>query len=343
MTGTDVEAPPSPVRAFGVLVLHAFQRHWRVRQMGWVALGLLTIAVVAVALNTLRPAGWGLAEQRAPRTRMTYRDAAEQSLPPNRYHYYDPTDDYYKGPPRPAPPTDVPNPLDPTREALHSLLLSIPHVALQDEKFLRDWAMMNFSAWVVLGLYLGFILPLFTLSYASGALGAERESRTLVWLMTRPVPRSAVYLAQFLGTLPWCLAFAGGGFVALCLAGGSYGREALALYWPAAVAGTVAFAALFHLIGALFRRPVVVGLVYIFFFEALVGALPGSLKLLSLTFYARCLMYNGAVAAGYPADLLGVTEPVSSVTAWAVLAAAPVGLTLFGMWRFSRSEYRDDV
>src|SRR5437773_77646 len=83
----------------------------------------------------------------------------------------------------------------------------------------RDWAMMNYSRWVVLVLYLGFILPLFTLSYASGAFGTDRESRTLVWLMTRPIPRSAIYLGKFVGTLPWCLAFSGGGFVALCLAG----------------------------------------------------------------------------------------------------------------------------
>jgi ABC-type transport system involved in multi-copper enzyme maturation permease subunit len=161
--------------------------------------------------------------------------------------------------------------------------------------------------------------------------------------MTRPIPRSGIYLAKFLGTLPWCLAFSAGGFVAVCLAGGAHGREALARFWPAAVMGTVVFAALFHLIGALFRRPVVVGLVYVFFFEALVPALPGSLKLLSLTFYVRSLMYNEAADAGYPAEMLEVSEPVSPTTAWAVLAAATAALTLLGMWLFSRSEYRDDV
>jgi hypothetical protein len=107
---------------------------------------------------------------------------------------------------------------------------------------------------------------------------------------------------------------------------------------------TLAFAALFHLIGAIFRRPVVVGLVYVFFFEAVVAALPGSLKLLSLTFYARCLMYNEAAAAGYPMDMLpAMTQTVSGETAWAVLAAATAGITLVGMWLFARSEYRDDI
>ncbi|HJZ60018.1 MAG TPA: ABC transporter permease, partial [Gemmataceae bacterium] len=312
--------------------------------MGWVAVGLLAISVTVVAANTASPRGWGLPGRRAPRTNATYHEAAEQLRTDNRYRFFDPKDPGYKGPaPRLVLPVEVPTPLDPTRDALQSLVLSIPHVVMRDEQFLRDWAMMNFSRWVILVMYVGFVLPLFTLSYASGAIGTDRESRTLVWVMTRPIPRSAIYLGKFVGTLPWCLAFSAGGFVALCLAGGPQGREALGLYWPAALAGTVAFAALFHLIGAVFRRPVVVGLVYIFFFEALVATLPGSLKLLSVSFYVRCLMYNGAVAAGYPAEMLDVSQPVSSQTAWAVLAAATLGLTGLGMWLFARSEYRDDI
>ena len=202
---------------------------------------------------------------------------------------------------------------------------------------------MNFSRWVVLGAFLGFVLPLFTLAYSTAAFGTERESRSLVWLMTRPIPRPAIYLAKYFGTLPWAVLFGIGGFAALCLAGGEYGRKALALYWPAAVIATVTFSALFHLIGAIFRRPVVVGLVYVFFFEALVGSLPGSLKLLSLTFYARCLMYNAAEAADYPVEMLEVSQIVSSTTAWSVLICAAIALTALGMWLFSRLEYRDDI
>ena len=202
---------------------------------------------------------------------------------------------------------------------------------------------MNFSRWVILGAFLGFVLPLFTLSYATAAFGTERESRSLVWLMTRPIPRSGVYLAKFFGALPWCVLFGLGGFAALCLAGGEFGRKSFALYWPAAALGTVAFSALFHLIGAIFRRPVVVGLVYVFFFEALVGSLPGSLKLLSLTFYARCLMYNAAEAGGYPVEMLEISQTVSSTTAFAVLTSATIALSCVGMWLFSRLEHRDDV
>jgi hypothetical protein len=107
---------------------------------------------------------------------------------------------------------------------------------------------------------------------------------------------------------------------------------------------TLAFASLFHLVGAIFRRPVVVGLVYVFFYEAVVAALPGSLKLFSLTFYARCLMYNEAATAGYPVELLpAMAGAVSNETAWSVLIAVTIGINALGMWLFSRLDYRDDV
>ncbi|MCS6864077.1 MAG: ABC transporter permease [Gemmataceae bacterium] len=330
---------PSVVRAFGVLVVQSFQRHWRIRQMGWVALGLLALIVFWVALVTQRN-GWNLAERRVRRTTGTYQQEALRLLPTHRY-WAATGDEEFITPPRPY---EIPNPLQPTEEAFRSLILSIPYAVLQSDQFLYSWSFMTYSRWVMHLVFLGFALPLFTLSYASGAFGSDRESRVLIWLMTRPIPRSGIYLAKFLGTLPWCLLWAMGGFVAIGYAGGAPGREALSRYWPAALMATLAFASLFHLMGAIFRRPVVVGLVYVFFFEAVVAALPGSLKLLSLTFYARSLMYNEAAEAGYPVELLpAMTEAVSSPTAWAVLTLAIVGLNGFGMWLFARWEYRDDT
>jgi ABC-type transport system involved in multi-copper enzyme maturation permease subunit len=329
---------PSVFRAWAVLVVQSFQRHWRVRQMGWVSLGLLGVVVFWVALITER-GGWDLSNQRARRSFGSYRQEADRLRPANRYDAATggKNDKLLR-------PHEVPNPLNPTEDALRSLVLSVPKAVITSEQFLKNWGFMTYSRWVIHLVFFGFLLPLFTLSYASGAFGTDRESRSLVWLMTRPIPRSGIYLAKFLGTLPWCLAFGLGGFAAVCLAGGAFGREALARYWPAAAMATVAFASLFHLVGAIFRRPVVVGLVYVFFFEAVVAALPGSLKLLSLTFYARSLMYNEADTAGYPVEMLpAMTAAVSNESAWWVLAVVTVGINLAGMWLFARSEYRDDI
>ena len=34
-------------------------------------------------------------------------------------------------------------------------------------------------------------------------MGAEREGSSLVWLLTRPLSRPAIYLAKFVALLPW--------------------------------------------------------------------------------------------------------------------------------------------
>ena len=123
------------------------------------------------------------------------------------------------------------------------------------------------------------------------------------------------------------------------------GLRALVTYWPAVVAGTLGSAALFHLIGAVFRRPAVVGLVYIFFFEMLVANLPGSLKQLSLNYYTRSLLYNEATAAltVVSQESLDVYAPASGPEAWATLLAAAVAFTLVGMVLFSRQEPQDET
>jgi ABC-type transport system involved in multi-copper enzyme maturation permease subunit len=202
-----------------------------------------------------------------------------------------------------------------------------------------------FSRWVVFLLFLGFLMPLFSLSFGTAALGQEREGRSLVWLMTRPLPRPAIYLAKYLGVLPWCLALTLGGFAALCLAGGETGHRAFALYAPGVFAGTLAFTALFHLFGALFPRPAIVALVYAFFFETMLSELPipGTLKRLSINYYTRCLLYSAAETENVPTETSSLFVPVSPQTAWIVLIAATVGITAIGMWLFGRTEHRDDM
>jgi len=307
---TATNSPPhhptttSPFRAWLYLVGFAFRRQARVRQMIGIAVALLVICLLLVGAFTIS-SGWNRYEWQLERVK------------PHKVEY---------------------------------LAGSMAHAAIDQSEYMDRFRqetepMAVFSRWVVFLLYLGFLLPLFSLSFAAGAFGHERESRSLVWLMTRPMPRSAVYLAKFLGGLPWAVGLTVGGFGLLCLAGGETGRKAFVLYGPGIFAGSLAFAALFHLFGALLPRPAIVGLLYAFFFETLLSELPipGTLKRLSINYYTRCLLYSAAEGENVPTESSSLFVPVSPTTAWAVLLGATVGLTVLGMWLFSRSEYRDDI
>ena len=200
-----------------------------------------------------------------------------------------------------------------------------------------------FTSVLVLAVFLSFLLPMWTLSFATEALGGERESHSLIWLLSRPLPRPAIYLAKFVALLPWVLTLNVGGFALLCLLAGAPGRLALSLFWPAIVWTTLAFAALFHLVGAWFRRPAVIGLLYVFFLEIILTQMPGYLKRVSISFYARCLMFEAGRDLGIRPQNPRVFLPVTGPTALAVLLSLTVVLLVLGMVLFSRTQYHDAV
>jgi len=214
-------------------------------------------------------------------------------------------------------------------------------VALAFRNTLQRSPFFIFSNWVVFSVFVGFLLPIWSLSFATEALGGDREGGNLIWLLSRPLSRSAIYLAKFIAVLPWSLALNLGGFGLLCALAGKPGQQAFRLYWPAVLAATLAFSSLFHLMGAVVRRPAVIALVYSFFLETILGTMPGYMKRMSIAFYTRCLMFDAAQDFGVEPDKPSIYLPVSGATAWCVLIGLTVALLAAGMLIFARSEYRD--
>jgi hypothetical protein len=280
--------------------------------MVWIALGLLAFTTFLVALNT-SSGRWTMSHWRAPpRTGPMFSEFLQA-----------------------VSKAGLASPWDFSTLALQQAL-----TAAYDAALLRS-GFFVFSNWLVFSIFCSFLMPLWSLSFATEGLGREREAGNLVWLLTRPLSRPAIYLAKFLAILPWCLGLNLGGFALLCLVGGEPGRLALSIYWPAVWWGSLAFCALFHLMAACFRRAAVVALLYVFFLETILGNLPGNLKRVSISFYVRCLMFDRAHDFGIQPERPLVYLPVSGTTAWFVLAGLTVGLLLAGMLVFARTEYLD--
>jgi hypothetical protein len=321
-TSSHIPHPSSLLRAWCYLVWLCFMRLARLRQMVVIALGLLALTATIIGLTTL--AGHSGMEQwhwrwqppphvpHQPVMRMTFEQTAHAMMLLSRA---------------------VPAPLP--AAALQDAVAGASEFALKESRFYL------FSSWLVFSLFLGFLLPILSLSFATEALGGEREGGTLVWLVTRPLPRSSIYLAKFVGLLPWSLGLNLGGFALICAVAGAPGILALRLYWPAVLGGTVAFCALFHLMGACFRRAAVVALVYSFFLETILGAMPGYMKRISLSFYTRCLVYSAAGPYGLRPEKPSIYLPVDRMTAWSVLWGVTAVLLILGMVVFARSEYQD--
>ena len=106
-------------------------------------------------------------------------------------------------------------------------------------------------------------------------------------------------------------------------------------------AASVAYATLFHLMGAWFRRAAVVAVLYSFFLESFMGSMPGYWKRCSISFYTRCLMFAAGEDHGVQPASVSTYIPVTAPTALVALAVATGVFLAWGMIVFSRSEYLD--
>ena len=128
---------------------------------------------------------------------------------------------------------------------------------------------------IVLPLYMGFLLPVICLGYASAAIADERTGETLVYLLTTNIPRPLIYLSKYAAALLLTLGMTLGGLAALCLVPGKIGLEALGIFWTVTVCATAAYVGLFLLFSAWVRRATFLALAYALMIETLTGNIPG--------------------------------------------------------------------
>lgn len=312
-SAVTVAPPPAPSawRAWCFLVRLSFGRQARAHLMVWVALGLLLLTVFIVALST-RLNVYNRGFERWPQDR-------------GRFHVHHLQQLAAAGGLAPEP-----------AHAIIDLALAVYRGAVYEGS-----QFYIFTRWIVFEIVATFLLPIWSIAFAIEGIGREREAQNLLWVLTRPLSRPAIYLAKYVALLPWCLLLNLGGFALICAAGGRTGLLALELYWPAVFVATFAFAALFHLLSATFRHAAVLALLYSFFIEMVVGNLPRDLKRFSLSFYMRCMMYDEAGGFGIQPENPLIYQTVSGTSACLVLAGATVAMLAVGAWIFARKEYLD--
>ena len=190
-------------------------------------------------------------------------------------------------------------------------------------------------------LYMGFLLPIICLGYASAAISGERSEQTLVYLLTTNIPRPLVYLSKYAAALLLTLSMTLGGLAVLCLVPGKIGLGALGVFWTVTACATTAYVGLFLLFSAGVRRATFLALAYALMIETLTGSSPGVVKRITVSFYAKSWLYeSGETLDLAPSGVaLGLFDPVSAAAAQSVLALASVGFLALGIWVFSRKEY----
>lgn len=196
----------------------------------------------------------------------------------------------------------------------------------------------EFSEFLIV-VFASFVVPICALAFGTASIGGDREDRTLVFLLVRPIPRWLILLAKFSATLPLVLGLVLGSYWLYCRLAGAVGQVAFDLYLPAITYMTLAYVCLFHLFAVSFRHATIIALVYALFMETLIGNLPGIVKRVAVNYYGRSLLYAAGEADG--ARMPEGFQPLSlEVATWA-LAGIAIGGLILACVVFSRREYRD--
>ena len=187
-------------------------------------------------------------------------------------------------------------------------------------------------------LFMGFLLPIISLGYASAAISGERTSQTLVYLLSTSIPRSLIYFSIYLAILLLTLAVTLSCLAALCLIIGTAGFDVCYKYTPVVFLATTCYASLFLLFSALVRRATFLALAYALMVETLTANMPGVVKSITVSFYANSWLYDKSLSLGLEPSIPAY-DPVGAVSSQIILVLASLAFLLLGMWIFSRKEY----
>ncbi len=173
-------------------------------------------------------------------------------------------------------------------------------------------------------LYLRFSIPILGVFYGTALMADEVEDKTLTYLFTRPVPRGAVLVGKYLAYLACtCLVVLPSVMLVYFLLirfneiAGTFGQLLTDLGLLAL--GLAVYGALFAFVGAFFKRPLVMGLVFIGGWEQTAMALPGYMKRFTLAYYVQALVPHAMPSEGVVSLLQGVfreSPPVSVALFW---------------------------
>jgi ABC-2 type transport system permease protein len=154
-------------------------------------------------------------------------------------------------------------------------------------------AIFGLMIWV---FYLRFTVPVLGVFYGTSLIADEVEDKTITYLFTRPIPKGAVLLGKFFAYIASAVCVVLPSVVLVYLSivpiRGSLGASFIDLVKDLVLlaVGLACYGAVFAFIGARFKRPLLVGLIFIFGWEQVALAFPGYLKKFTVAYYLQALV-----------------------------------------------------
>jgi ABC-2 type transport system permease protein len=204
-------------------------------------------------------------------------------------------------------------------------------------------AIFGLMIWI---FYLRFTVPVLGVFYGTSLMADEVEDKTITYLFTRPVRRGAVLFGKYLAYLGCTIFVVLPSVMIVYLLvvpmQGSLGGSFIDLVKDLALLalGLAVYGAVFAFVGAKFKRPLLVGLIFIFGWEQAALAFPGYLKKFTVAYYLQGLVPHAMPNDSTLSLIQGIfRESPSLATSLIVLAGILVVFVALAAWIVERREY----
>jgi ABC-2 type transport system permease protein len=195
------------------------------------------------------------------------------------------------------------------------------------------------------------VVALIAAIFATAVVAGEVEQRTIVYLLTRPIPRPMLLVFRWmaawvttsvLGTLA-VVAIAAGVFQGQIFQNPIFLRD-IAVVWL----GAAAYSALFLFVSLVLNRAVIYCLLFAFGWESLVPTMPGEIEYASIASPMQSLTAHPMPDSG-PTGMLQLSldriANIPDMAAFSILVGITVGAMAIGSYWFNHFEFvpREDA
>ncbi|WP_328537875.1 ABC transporter permease [Streptomyces sp. NBC_00344] len=171
------------------------------------------------------------------------------------------------------------------------------------------------------GFAMATMVPLIGVIAGTGAIGPEIDDGSIIYLLAKPVKRPTIIVTKLIVAIAVTMAFSAiPTFVAGMILNGN-GQQIAVAYTVAALVASIAYAAVFLLLGTVTRHAVVAGLVYALVWETLFGSLVPGARTLSIQQWSLSL-----------AEKIGNPGAISSDVGLPLAVVLLAGVTVVATW-----------
>jgi ABC-type Na+ efflux pump permease subunit len=194
-------------------------------------------------------------------------------------------------------------------------------------------------------VYLRFVVPVLGVFYGTGLIADEVEEKTITYLFTRPVPRSAVLFGKYLAylacttlvVLPSVLLVF---FLLVPLREIGTSFTTLLVDLGLLALGLAVYGAIFAFVGTWLKRPLIAGLVFAFGWEQIAMLMPGYLRRLTAVYYLQGLVPHSIPSVGIVSLLAySFSDAPGAAICLISLGSALIGSLVLAGRTIGRQEY----